>query len=96
MAKPNAVHRLPLVLEFEGQMFLAHQSLRQNLDLFAECRRGKALAPYLFVQHIHQFDPAVFRFQRAIGIQTAGKGGGVQLRLTLMSISATTRKRLAY
>ncbi len=78
MAEPDAVHRLALVFEFEGQVFLTHQPLRDHFDLFAERWCRKTLAPDLFVQHVHQLDSAVLGFERSIGIKATGECGSVQ------------------
>ena len=71
MAEPDAVDRLPLVLELERQVPLPYQSLRHHLDFLAEGGRGKALAPHLLVQRVHQIGTAVFWRQWAIGLQAA-------------------------
>ena len=68
MAKPDAVDWLPLVPELERQMLFSDQALRQDFQFFAEGRRGKTLTPYFAMQHVHQFDPAVLRLQRTIGL----------------------------
>ena len=49
VAKPDAIHGLALVFEFECEVFLANQSLRHDLHFFTEGRGRKALAPDFLV-----------------------------------------------
>ena len=88
MAKPDAVHRLTLVLELEGQVFFANQALRHHFQLFAEGGRRKALAPNFAVQGVDQVGAAVLGGQRAVGFQPARQGGGVQPCLLYTSDAA--------
>ena len=59
-------------------MFFSDEPLRHDFDLFAECGRGKTLAPDLFVQRIDHVGAAVLGRQRAVGIKAARQRRGVQ------------------
>ena len=78
VVEPDAVDRLTLVFELEGQVFFTHQPLRQHLDHLAEHRCCKPLAPDFFFKRVNEVDAAVFGLERAVGVDTARQGGGVQ------------------
>ena len=59
-------------------MLATDQALRQHFEFLAKGRRGKALAPDLFVQRVDQIDPAVLGFQRPVSGQAPGQRVGVQ------------------
>ena len=78
MAEPDAVDGLALVAQLQRQVLFTDQALADDLDLFAEHRRRKTLAPDGGVQRVHHVGAPVFGRQRAVGLQPARERGGIQ------------------
>ena len=67
MSEPDGVETMTVAFQLQFQVTLLEHALVQHLELVAEYRRCKALAPYLASDQVDEVGGEVGVFQRAVG-----------------------------
>ncbi len=78
VAEPDAIDWFAFVAQFQRQMLLADQTLREHFQLLAKHWRREALAPDFMVQAVDHFDAAVLRGQITVGLQASLQRRGIE------------------